>query len=380
MSECGWVQTCDAPEDDHRHSEPADMHPGLYNHPFIRSANRPAARVAVDKVTCSCGCHFLPAPRPPEPDRTAALVEFTGQGSWPCVCGHVKSSHYFGDALGEDGRMHTWCQMNRGHCTDFIAALGLHPGRSTVTDDLTDLDAALATAPPATETATSTATVRKCRRHQWVNEWDHPAARGVWWPVCIRCGKAHDPVPEARVAEGLTVEALATALVAVTPTKKHGQLCPVWTRRLESKSDSPHAKRARGGPVVCDCFVARDAPMKAAAILAALPAPRPPEPDRTALVCSGCRQDVDPTKGMLVHCDACTAAALQRTLDAKAEPPAPRPPEPDRTAALVGPVTVAVVDALMAEEIGAGHYRWQVMNIVRPAIVAALAPTPDEAP
>jgi hypothetical protein len=186
--------------------------------------------------------------------------------------------------------------------------------------------------------------------------------------------------PEARVAEGLTVEALATALVAVTPTKKHGQLCPVWTRRLESKSDSPHAKRARGGPVVCDCFVARDAPMKAAAILAALPAPRPPEPDRTALVCSGCRQDVDPTKGMLVHCDACTAAALQRTLDAKAEPPAPRPPEPDRTAALVGPVTVAVVDALMAEEIGAGHYRWQVMNIVRPAIVAALAPTPDEAP
>jgi hypothetical protein len=75
MSECGWVQTCDAPEDDHRHSEPADMHPGLYNHPFIRSANRPAARVAVDKVTCSCGCHFLPAPRPPEPDRTAGLVE-----------------------------------------------------------------------------------------------------------------------------------------------------------------------------------------------------------------------------------------------------------------------------------------------------------------
>jgi hypothetical protein len=116
------------------------------------------------------------------------------------------------------------------------------------------------------------------------------------------------------------------------------------------------------------------------AILAALPAPRPPEQDRTALVCSGCHKDVDPSKGMLVHCDACTATALQRTLDAKAEPPAPRPPEPDRTAALVGPVTVAVVDALMAEEIGAGHYRWQVMNIVRPAIVAALAPTPDEAP
>jgi hypothetical protein len=159
--------------------------------------------------------------------------------------------------------------------------------------------------------------------------------------------------PEARVAvEGLTVEMLGEAIARVEGLSI-GLVgpAPMWV-------EGELGER----------------------ILANLPAPRPPEPDRTALVCSGCRQDVDPTKGMLVHCDACTAAALQRTLDAKAEPPAPRPPEPDRTAALVGPVTVAVVDALMAEEIGAGHYRWQVMNIVRPAIVAALAPTPDEAP
>lgn len=129
---------------------------------------------------------FIPAPRPPEPDPTAALVEalrgvtrlerrspahrgwyidhsmdlmhdvgepcqlgicealalfaaipepapvadglvetFTGQGTWPCVCGHPKSDHYFGDMLGNDGRMHTWCQRNgidhwvEDKCLDF---------------------------------------------------------------------------------------------------------------------------------------------------------------------------------------------------------------------------------------------------------------------
>jgi hypothetical protein len=55
-----------------------------------------------------------------------------------------------------------------------------------------DLDTAIAAVPPATETATSTAPARKCGRHQWVQEWDHPVARGMWWPVCVRCGKGQD--------------------------------------------------------------------------------------------------------------------------------------------------------------------------------------------
>lgn len=50
-------------------------------------------------------------------------VEFTGQMDWPCKCGHPKSDHYFGDALGADRRMHTWCQRRLEHetyaCIDF---------------------------------------------------------------------------------------------------------------------------------------------------------------------------------------------------------------------------------------------------------------------
>jgi hypothetical protein len=77
-------------------------------------------------------------------------------------------------------------------------------------------------------------------------------------------------IEAAAVARVLDVDRVAAALVAATPKRKHGQLCPVWTRRLESESDSPHSKKSRGGPIVCDCFISRDAPMKAAAILAAL--------------------------------------------------------------------------------------------------------------
>jgi hypothetical protein len=99
--------------------------------------------------------------------------------------------------------------------------------------------------------------------------------------------------PEARVAEGLTVERCAGYDLSDRP-----DLAPNIVCTLPAGHTGYH-----------------------------LPAPRVAEPDRTALVCSGCHKDVDPTKGMLVHCDACTAAALQRTLDAKAEP--------DRTAALV---------------------------------------------
>ena len=46
---------------------------------------------------------------------------FHGQMTWPCLCGDPKSAHYFGDRLGADGRMHTWCQRC-GSCTDFRPA------------------------------------------------------------------------------------------------------------------------------------------------------------------------------------------------------------------------------------------------------------------
>ena len=44
---------------------------------------------------------------------------FHGQGEWPCRCGHRKDHHYFGDDLGADGRMHTWCQTCAPKCSDF---------------------------------------------------------------------------------------------------------------------------------------------------------------------------------------------------------------------------------------------------------------------
>jgi hypothetical protein len=58
-----------------------------------------------------------------------------------------------------------------------------------VTDDLTDLDAALATVPPASETATSTATVRKCRPHRWVAM--ASAVDGVMTDVWNECRVCH---------------------------------------------------------------------------------------------------------------------------------------------------------------------------------------------
>jgi len=57
-----------------------------------------------------------------------------------------------------------------------------------------NIDAALATVPSATETATSTATVRKCVRHQWAftrTEWET-------WETCRRCYKVKDPVASRR--------------------------------------------------------------------------------------------------------------------------------------------------------------------------------------
>jgi hypothetical protein len=62
-----------------------------------------------------------------------------------------------------------------------------------------NLDAALATVPPATETATSTATVRKCARHQWV-----AMGRAVdgelveAWRECERCHRRQDPIASRR--------------------------------------------------------------------------------------------------------------------------------------------------------------------------------------
>jgi hypothetical protein len=58
-----------------------------------------------------------------------------------------------------------------------------------------NIDAALATVPPATETATSTATVRKCRPHTWalmVSE------DGLRYEECVRCGAIKDPIASRR--------------------------------------------------------------------------------------------------------------------------------------------------------------------------------------
>jgi len=48
-----------------------------------------------------------------------------------CQCGHDKRHHYFGDRLGADGQMHTWCQMDPPlHCGDFRAALASQPAEA----------------------------------------------------------------------------------------------------------------------------------------------------------------------------------------------------------------------------------------------------------
>jgi hypothetical protein len=60
----------------------------------------------------------------------------------------------------------------------------------------TDIDIALAANPPQPETARSTVTARKCRRHQWVEQ---AAAMGE--PVesyCRRCGQPRDPIRSKR--------------------------------------------------------------------------------------------------------------------------------------------------------------------------------------
>jgi hypothetical protein len=58
-----------------------------------------------------------------------------------------------------------------------------------------DLDEALASVPPATETAVSTATIRKCGRHTWAVE---ALPIGVRQMVCVRCGKTRDPIASRR--------------------------------------------------------------------------------------------------------------------------------------------------------------------------------------
>ncbi len=52
-----------------------------------------------------------------------------------------------------------------------------------------DLDAALAATTPAPETAISTATVRRCRKHEWAN---------LDVVRCLRCRKVYDPVVSRR--------------------------------------------------------------------------------------------------------------------------------------------------------------------------------------
>jgi hypothetical protein len=59
-----------------------------------------------------------------------------------------------------------------------------------------ELDAALATVPPATETATSTATVRKCRPHDWAVMRFEDATRDGFY--CLRCGRVQDPIASRR--------------------------------------------------------------------------------------------------------------------------------------------------------------------------------------
>jgi ribosomal protein L34E len=60
-----------------------------------------------------------------------------------------------------------------------------------------NIDAALATVPPATETATSTATVRKCKRHQWTRVSTGLSVREDYeW--CPRCGTVLDPIASRR--------------------------------------------------------------------------------------------------------------------------------------------------------------------------------------
>jgi hypothetical protein len=69
-----------------------------------------------------------------------------------------------------------------------------------VTDDL---DEALAAVPPATETAVSTATVRKCGRHQWVialraDLSPSGSALQTMDTACRRCGAVKDPIVSRR--------------------------------------------------------------------------------------------------------------------------------------------------------------------------------------
>lgn len=76
----------------------------------------PHCRKCRDSLTAAeeaLGLAALPSPDP-EPARV-----FVGQMDWPCLCGHPKSDHYFGDRLAADGRMHTWCQRELDTCLDF---------------------------------------------------------------------------------------------------------------------------------------------------------------------------------------------------------------------------------------------------------------------
>jgi ribosomal protein L34E len=59
-----------------------------------------------------------------------------------------------------------------------------------------NIDAALATVPPATETATSTATVRKCYRHQWF--WPAGSESTGESERCAGCGRPRDPIASRR--------------------------------------------------------------------------------------------------------------------------------------------------------------------------------------
>jgi hypothetical protein len=71
-----------------------------------------------------------------------------------------------------------------------------------------------------------------------------------------------EPLPGSRVE--VSQERLTRALVSTTPPNKHGQLCPVWTRRMNS------AKFKAQSPILCDCFVSKNAPLEAQSLMDAI--------------------------------------------------------------------------------------------------------------
>lgn len=79
----------------------------ILDDPLIRERTLPEQRSALRRAALAS---------PPDAEPPAV---FRGQMDWPCLCGHPKADHYFGDALGDDGKAHTWCQREPRECRDF---------------------------------------------------------------------------------------------------------------------------------------------------------------------------------------------------------------------------------------------------------------------